>query len=179
MWIMTIDGFYSAVQHRQHPQLMIVRARDYDDLVRLIEKTIPGVRPHDLIEETPKADYPCRVTLNVSHWAHYVATAAEDIDYDNFKSAVSQRIGPERSHVYHSVWAVLHRLEDEPLPFEPWRGRASYPEDPLPSGPAPFGPSSTPLTVEPSGTPYYEEDWEDSIGSIHRVPLSRPLPLDA
>lgn len=154
MWIMTVDGFYSAVQHRQHPDLVIVRARDYDDLVRLVDKTIPGVVPHTIIEETPKADYPCRVTVHSSLWQHYVTKAAAEIDYDNFKSAVTKRQGSDRSHVYHAVWAVLHRLEDEPLPLPSWS-------------------RSEPAWAEP-----LDAEEIDVFESLHRIPLSKPLPLD-
>lgn len=164
MWIMTTDGFYSAVEHRNHPHLVIVRARVYDDLVNLVNAVLPGVQPESLIVDSPRADYPCRVTLNKAVWREYVAAAAEGIDYDNFKSAVSRRQGSDRSHVYHGVWAVLHRLEDDPI-YEPSGAPV-----------APFGPSTSPLWAEPFGPDY--DDEEDSYGSLHRVPLSRPLPLD-
>jgi hypothetical protein len=36
-----------------------------------------------------------------------------DLDYSNFKSEVSRRMGPGRSHIYGRVWSALRAVEEE------------------------------------------------------------------
>jgi len=111
MWLFTKDGFYSAVAHRDDPDLLVVRARSRIDLQWLI-------RNHGLtaeIVDTPVgSDYPCRIIVPRGAWAEVVRTEALDITYGNFKSEVNVVIGPEREDVYHRVWAVLLAVEKEP-----------------------------------------------------------------
>lgn len=122
MWIATTDGFYSAVQHRNDHRKVMVRARSRTDLEHLCERAleaahVQGIGPiptPSAIEMTPPpADYPCRVTISKTLWAHLLAGWSASIDYDNFKNAVVRRQGPMRARVYHDVWADLLRIEYE------------------------------------------------------------------
>lgn len=99
MWLVTTDGFYSAVEHRDDHDCLLVRARVRDDL----ERAFPGIP----IEATPTADYPYRITVGKGAFAAYAAKAAACIDYDNFKSRI---VDDHRHHVYLSVWSALRRL---------------------------------------------------------------------
>lgn len=124
MWVATIDGFYSAVQHRQKPETLIVRARLRGDLEQLCRVLQPGDSQQAAallatIEDSPKADYPFRVELAKTTWAAYLVTAAVAVDYDNFKNAVYAKSGPAREAVYHRVWAALRGLERQ-APAAAW-----------------------------------------------------------
>ena len=52
MWVMTTDGFYSAVQHRQKPHLLVVRSRTVEDALAL-KHTLAQVRVMVEVEHTP------------------------------------------------------------------------------------------------------------------------------
>jgi len=110
MWIFTPHGFYSAVEHREKPDTIIVRARDKQDLEAL-RPYIPDL----LILETMDADYLYRIFVSRSRWASAVSTMAREIDYDNFKDAVKKRQGEDRASVYMRVWTAMLALQ--PWPF--------------------------------------------------------------
>ena len=113
MWLMTTEGFFSAVADRNDDDFVLVRSRAQADSERLAA-ALGGA---DVIE-TPDADYRWRVRLLRETWAAFVAQQAGAIDYDNFKNAVAERQGPERAHVYGGVWSVLHRLQTGKMPSE-------------------------------------------------------------
>jgi hypothetical protein len=105
MWLMTTDGFFSAVEDRDDEGVLFVRARvraDAENLAAAVGGTVL---------ETPAADYRFRVRMTKADWALYVAACATGIDYDNFKNAVATRQGPARARVYGEVWGVLLRLQ--------------------------------------------------------------------
>jgi len=106
MWLFTTDGFYSAVAHREATDTVVVRARTRDDVMRLIESVGQGS-----LVETPHCDYRYRVCLPRATWAAYVASAAEAIDYPNFKAAVAEREGADRANAYGAVWAAMFAFQ--------------------------------------------------------------------
>lgn len=108
MWLMTPRGFYSAVQHRDDDELIVVRARAREDLERLLEGQTFGD-----IDFTPKADYPYRVEMVRSDWNGLVGEMVMEIDYGNFKDAVNDRLGVERAATYMGVWSQLRKIEHE------------------------------------------------------------------
>lgn len=110
MWIATEHGFYSAVENRHKKNTVIIRARVKEDLEKLVASVKGSKRRKLLIESTPSADYPFRVTLRKTEWADFLSSAAQDIDYPNFKNRVAKH-DAQRSHVYHDVWATLMKLE--------------------------------------------------------------------
>lgn len=109
MWVMSRTGFFSVVAHRDNPALVLVRARDLDQLKRLSAENPTG--PFEIVE-TPLADYPVRTTLTKDRFETIVAWMARSIDYDNFKNAV--HADPACSDDYHGflgkVWSAGHRL---------------------------------------------------------------------
>lgn len=104
MWLMTTDGFLSAVEDRDDDTRVVVRARAREDAERFAAAVAGEVL------ETPHADYRFRVRTTKRAWASYVAGQARVIDYDNFKDAVADRQGYERARVYGEVWSVLRAL---------------------------------------------------------------------
>ena len=105
MWVLTTQGFYSVVAHRDDPGQVLVRARTRQDLAAL------AAQIDDLdITHTPGADYPWRAVVRREAWEHAAAELAAAIDYPNFKAAVADRQGSGRESVYSQVWATLRRL---------------------------------------------------------------------
>jgi hypothetical protein len=109
MWVFTIDGFYSAVQHRDHADSLTVRTRDREDMVRM-QQRVGNDAP---ISHTPHRDYAHRITLSKAAWAGYLTAACEAIDYGNFKDAVAERQGWDRAHLYGEVWVTMLELQRE------------------------------------------------------------------
>lgn len=105
MWLMTTDGFFSAVADRGDPDAVLVRARVREDAEHLAA-AVGGA-----VIETPAADYRFRARLTKADWAGYLADRAREIDYDNFKGAVATRQGAERVSIYAEVWGALLRLQ--------------------------------------------------------------------
>jgi hypothetical protein len=88
----------------------MVRARARVDLERLIEKLpqIPGEQAAEILD-TPTADYPFRIFVERSVWAAYLASAAWNMDYTNFKARAA--VGAARSSAYHAVWSRMIRFQ--------------------------------------------------------------------
>ncbi len=106
MWIFTTDGFFSAVADRNRPGHVVVRMRLRDDGERLQAAIGAGE-----VIETRGADYRFRICATHSQWSAYLAAAAAEIDYPNFKAAVAARDGMQRAHIYSDVWAVMRELQ--------------------------------------------------------------------
>ena len=58
------------------------------------------------IIETPPSDYRFRTVLKKSDWARYLAEAALELDYDNFKDTVPKR-DLLRQEAYLRCWEAL------------------------------------------------------------------------
>lgn len=108
MWVITTEGFYSAVEHRRDPNLIMVRARAKADLERLRRATGLTFR---IKRSQDWADYPYRTTLQRADWVEACAILAGDVDYTNFKNAVHDDRGKARANIYMSVWSALRRIE--------------------------------------------------------------------
>jgi len=106
MWILTTQGFYSAVAHRDVPDTVIVCARTRED-IEALRRQIPGIEPF----EDPAADYRHRAVVGRPEWVAAVAQLASEVDYDNFKNAVAKSQGSTRAALYGEVWSVLRRLQ--------------------------------------------------------------------
>lgn len=152
MWTITKTGFYSAVQHNTDTQLVVVRTRVKADAVVLRGwyktwlKDAGKGWPKPRVTSYQRSDYPWRVIMPRAAWADYLATAALDIDYGNFKSKVAAVQGAERAHVYSKVWSALIDLEEndrvKPAGHQPtwaWappKAKATFPPaPPLPESP--------------------------------------------
>jgi hypothetical protein len=116
MWVMTPEGFYSAVENVQDRSQVVVRARVKSDLTRLMEFLPPEERTKPITIRN--RDYPWRVFMSKVQWKHVLSRLADGVDYPNFKNEVFRVQGPHREAVYHRVWAAL-------LALEPRRRRAA------------------------------------------------------
>ena len=114
MWITSTSGFYSAVQHRDNPAHVMVRARSEQDivnLVNLISADSDGPCLDDIVE-SHTGDYQWRVTMPRESWAMALVLLAgpDHLDYDNFKNAVA-RTNPARAKLYHGAWDVYFDIQ--------------------------------------------------------------------
>ena len=110
MWVFTTEGFYSAVAHRDIPDMLMVRCRAELDALRL--RDWMRKQGHQLeVEHTPTADYEWRVLVPQMSFAHFLMDHTARIDYPNFKNAVALRQGKTRHDIYADVWADMLRLQ--------------------------------------------------------------------
>jgi hypothetical protein len=92
---------------------MMVRARVRAHLEAL-KNQFPEALGSCEIQESSHTDYAFRVFVDKPKWASVLAGLAEDVDYDNFKSAVARHMGDEGAeyeHALHEVWAVMYALQ--------------------------------------------------------------------
>ncbi|MGV7223974.1 MAG: hypothetical protein ACQ9MH_20920 [Nitrospinales bacterium] len=100
MWICLNNAFISAVQHREKPDHLMVRAR--------MREHLAAVFPNVEIIETTKADYRWRVVAPKNAFKKAVNHSIDSIDYDNFKNSVEDH---NLHDCYSKVWGVMHRLQ--------------------------------------------------------------------
>lgn len=108
MWIFLVDaGFFSVVRSGDAPDQLVVRARTRDDLVRLRQLYLPGIK----ILATETRDYGWRSYVSRQAWSEALARAALAIDAENFKSRTAEVLGHARAATYSKVWSVLLELQ--------------------------------------------------------------------
>ncbi|MFM9042715.1 MAG: hypothetical protein ACKOPI_00940 [bacterium] len=121
MWVISKYGFASAVEHRDQPGWVLVRARDRADLEEFCgvarDKGLSGFSESE-IEENPQADYRFRMTVKSEDWAELVKVLAGEIDYPNFKNEVAT-VDPERAAIYGGVWSELRRIQESDSDWVP------------------------------------------------------------
>ena len=114
MWLITPTGFYSIVEKPtdRGKETLTVRARVRRDLLALKHAHCPSL---GRIRESDDTDYRFRATAKRADVARALAQMIEVLGYSNFKSEVAIQQGIDRAHLYHDVWDVLHRLQDDPV----------------------------------------------------------------
>lgn len=118
MWLITQTGFYSAVQHRDDQNILVVRTRVYADALHLADFIVArfpddyvDMLPANLIQTNEYSDYPWRVFVPRTQWVDFTMFESQAIAYGNFKDQVKKTQGYERAGVYGSVWSTLLDLE--------------------------------------------------------------------
>lgn len=113
MWLFVPGGFYSAVQHKDDPDKIMVRARAKQHAERLI-KALPADQRPELVETPPPADYRWRVTVTREQWVYLAARFAAEVAYLNFKSEAGKRGHPKGfMRTLHDVWGDLLNFQDD------------------------------------------------------------------
>ena len=113
MWIFCKLGFFSAVQHRDKPDTLLVRGRFCGDLDRLLSSLSPEDRERcSPVTETPNADYLYRMEMPKHVFAKAVEEVAEKIDYGNFKDSVHEGYSSPRDAAYMGCWAELRHGQE-------------------------------------------------------------------
>lgn len=98
MWVLLNDSFLSIVQHREHPEKLLVRSRIKGD----IERAIPSAE----VFEMESADYYFRAVVDREVVKSALRAAVDRIDYDNFKGSIRDH---GRHAAYFQVWSVLEK----------------------------------------------------------------------
>lgn len=104
MWICFNDGFVSAVQDRERPRSLVVRARNRRHLAQIC----PGYE----VVMSPAADYACRAFISKTEFAEILADRVAEIDYSNFKASVRDR----RLHDLYANFWYLHAEYQREVP---------------------------------------------------------------
>ena len=123
MWLFTQYGFFSAVCARQgdgshgqpvDPDRIMIRARRREHLDRLLARfaeAFDGIEVH----ESTATDYRFRIFVDKTDWADVLQDLGDELDYDNFKSAVANRLTSDTDGDYenalHDVWEVMYGLQ--------------------------------------------------------------------
>lgn len=125
MWLMTPTGFYSIVEKPSDRKrdTLTVRARVKSDLVALKKSFCPSLGRIRISGDT---DYRFRATANRADVGQALLQAIKALDYENFKSEVAAHQGIQRANLYHDVWAVLHRMQDDPKFEAPCPGKSKH-----------------------------------------------------
>jgi hypothetical protein len=111
IWIFSESGFVSVVRHRDHRQLLLVRARDRDSLASFCRKTRLA---ESEISELANADYRYRLVCSDVVLLRFLRTSVEELDYPNFKDRVSTTRGAIWHDALMKVWAVMRPLQPGP-----------------------------------------------------------------
>lgn len=111
VWIFTQDTFVSAVRHRDHGNLLLVRARDRDSLVSFCQRVRLA---ESQISELTNADYRFRVICSDAVLLRFLRSSVEELDYDNFKGRVSRKRGAIWHDALTKVWTVMRSLQPSP-----------------------------------------------------------------
>ena len=121
MWLFTKYGFYSAVCARQgdgsHGEpidlgRIMVRARVRSHLEALRDRFSDLLSDCE-IREFAGTDYAFRFFVEKTVWSGVLIGLTEEMDYDNFKSAVArhQGTGAAYEHSLHEVWSTMYNLQ--------------------------------------------------------------------
>jgi hypothetical protein len=102
MWIFAKHGFLSIVQHRDRPDMLMVRARVRGDIARHF--------PDAKIIRTNDADYLFRTILPKRCVAVRLFDMVREIDYDKVKPAFEDKC---RSGYYFDIWAITDQMQEE------------------------------------------------------------------
>ena len=106
MWVFTKYGFISAVEHRDNPELVMVRARDENSINHLADNF--GLK----VTKTESADYLYRVTMTRTQFEKFLKDyARHELSYDNFKDSI---INVKFHDACIDVWKVMYDFQNKP-----------------------------------------------------------------
>lgn len=119
-WFFTTGGFYSVVQHRDKPDVFLVRARDKASLETMLEGielagNAEGVEHEvgEIFMAEGGSDYPWRVEVPKATYAIFVVHELLNYtNYPNFKSELKQTRGEKWEEAAMDVWVAMHKVED-------------------------------------------------------------------
>lgn len=98
MWICLNDGFLSAVEHKDAPDRLMVRARKRGHLVAVFGKDAK------IIKSPPGSDYAYRISVSKKDFAEIITNRIMNLDYPNFKDSVKDN----RLHNMYARWWLDH-----------------------------------------------------------------------
>jgi hypothetical protein len=108
MWLFSKSGFVSVVAHRKQEGMLLVRSRFEEDIAAVCERLAAAGTTVEPFEDQ-QADYRYRVVCPKEAFAELVARLVNEIDYDNFKSAVHGN--PVRDQAYMRCWSAMNQAQ--------------------------------------------------------------------
>jgi hypothetical protein len=112
MWALVDTGFISVVEHREDPNVLLVRSRVREDITRTFGTDIE-------IEELPGADYLFRAKVDRQRVADTMWEKVMTLDYDSHvKDVAIKRSAPSagRSAAYYATWTAMAQMQ----PYAPY-----------------------------------------------------------
>lgn len=158
MWVITTEGFFSAVASDDNTTDVVVRTRHRGDLAALNNRLMKVGFTAGKVLAYQHSDYPWRVVISKDAWAAYLSDQAQDIDYRNFKNEVTRKQGNARHDIYSRIWGVL--LSVEKLPGAMREHGKVVKRTPV--RPSRWG--TIPLTL--NGSWWDDRDWDKPKGSL-------------
>lgn len=112
MWILTNNAFVSIVEHRDDPDMLVVRGRHAGDVARFL-----GVLKA-LEQVTPDADYRFRIVAKRDAVEKALVRAVRDVTYPNFKNSIRESW---RHTIANRIWAIFfdHQSRTYPRRHDP------------------------------------------------------------
>lgn len=108
MWICTKDGFVSVVQHKDDPDVLMVRGRRKEHVTQVLKAC--GVTAAYQVKDRP-ADYAWRGVVTRFAFNEWLVSQSNAITYLNFKNEVKKTQGDT---VYYRalmrVWAIMRGM---------------------------------------------------------------------
>ncbi|MDP6630921.1 MAG: hypothetical protein QGH29_08100 [Kiritimatiellia bacterium] len=108
MWLFSRSGFVSVVAHREQKGMLLVRSRFEEDIAAVCERMAAAgvsVAPFEDLH----ADYRYRAVCPKEAFSELLAEMVNEIDYDNFKSAVHGN--PVRDRAYMGCWSAMYAAQ--------------------------------------------------------------------
>lgn len=123
MWVMTQNGFVSAVQDEKDQSLLKIRARDKISLQSVLDHLTAAGSDVSRIKIVTGAgtDYRWRIRIPRDLFSVYLLTVADEIDYDNFKNRVTKTRGKKFHDALMDVWVAMLKVDDGKVDrAKPW-----------------------------------------------------------
>lgn len=108
MWLILNNSFVSIVEHRDDPNLLVVRGRFKGDVERFLNPMPAGLNVIEAV--TPDADYRFRVVVERGDVAHALTRAVQCVRYPNFKDSIKLAW---RKALASRVWSMFHQAQHE------------------------------------------------------------------
>lgn len=129
MWVMTQNGFVSAVQDEKDKGILKIRARDKISLQSMLDHlSAAGENVSELkIVTGAGTDYRWRVLLPRDMFSTFLLSVADEIDYGNFKNRITKTRGKKFHDALMDVWVAMLKVDDGKVDrARPWdlAGRA-------------------------------------------------------
>lgn len=113
MWLFTRYGFFSVVQHKNNPDLVVIRARERGDIEWAANFVNEGRLPIDIpdcqVEGTPLNDYRFRIIVERDEFQDLLDHLAEEMNYVNFRDTING--DPVRDNAYTEVWQTMRNFQ--------------------------------------------------------------------
>ena len=107
MWVFMNDSFFSAVEHRNDSDLVVVRSRIEGDLETAFQCDAKDVEVSD------ESDYRFRITITKDELKAALNTYVDNyLDYCNFKGSIDKS-DKQRYNAYTEVWYKMLNWQEK------------------------------------------------------------------